>query len=241
MPRLKNRLVPGDKPIIHADIRERRSRVIHFLKEMGAEVVEEKLIVGDYVVSERVCIERKTVGDLISSIYTGRLFDECKRMRETYSIPVLILEGYLPLIFKISKIPASSIWGALSSIILNFNVRVLPSPNTLSTAGIIYRMAYHEQIKEKSTPTIRSKPKFSNIAEQQIFLLCGLPGIGPNLAKELLKKFKTPIRALNALANANVISTGKTEKLAPPLGDVQGIGPKKAMKCKKVLVSEYKG
>jgi len=239
MPRLKNRLVPEEKPIIHADIRERRSRVVHFLKEMGAEVIEEKLIVGDYIVSERVCIERKTVGDLISSIYTGRLFDECKRMRETYPIPVLILEGYLPLIFKISKIPASSVWGALSSIILNFNVRVLPSPNTVSTAGIIYRMAYHEQIKEKSTPTIGSKPKFSSVAEQQIFLLCGLPGIGPNLAKELLKKFKTPIKALNALANASVISAGKTEKLAPPLGDVQGIGPKKALKCRKVLISEY--
>ena len=239
MPRLKNRLVPEEKPIIHADIRERRSRVVHFLKEMGAEVIEEKLIVGDYIVSERVCIERKTVGDLISSIYAGRLFDECKRMRETYPIPVLILEGYLPLIFKISKIPASSVWGALSSIILNFNVRVLPSPNTVSTAGIIYRMAYHEQIKEKSTPTIRSKPKFSSVAEQQIFLLCGLPGIGPNLAKELLKKFKTPIKALNALANASVISAGKTEKLAPPLGDVQGIGPKKALKCRKVLISEY--
>jgi len=240
MPRLKNRSTIENHPIIHADVRERRSRVIHFLKEMGAEVIEENLLVGDYIVSGRVCIERKTIGDLISSIYTGRLFDECKRMRETYPIPVLILEGYLPLIFKISKIPASSVWGALSSIILNFNVRVLPSPNTMSTAGIIYRMAYHEQIKEKSTPTIRSKPKFSNIYEQQIFLLCGLPGIGPNLAKELLRKFGTPIKALNALANANITSTGKTEKLDPPLRDVQGIGPKKALKCKRVLVSKYK-
>ena len=59
---------------IVADEREKNSQVPNLLKIMGVFVDYEQLAVGDYIVSSETVIERKTVYDLISSVYDGRLF-----------------------------------------------------------------------------------------------------------------------------------------------------------------------
>ena len=59
---------------IVADEREKNSQVPNLLKSMGVFVDYEQLAVGDYIVSSETVIERKTVYDLISSVYDGRLF-----------------------------------------------------------------------------------------------------------------------------------------------------------------------
>ena len=52
-----------------------------------------QLKVGDYIVSPESAIERKTIQDLLNSIYDGRLFVQCSQLTEHYVKPVLIIEG----------------------------------------------------------------------------------------------------------------------------------------------------
>ena len=50
------------------------------------------LQVGDYVLTPDVCVERKSVGDLIGSLNSGRLYTQATAMTRHYSRPVLLIE-----------------------------------------------------------------------------------------------------------------------------------------------------
>jgi DNA excision repair protein ERCC-4 len=55
------------------DMREFRSTLPPILHEQGMKIVPCTLIVGDYVLSPNICIERKSIADLIGSFQSGRL------------------------------------------------------------------------------------------------------------------------------------------------------------------------
>jgi DNA excision repair protein ERCC-4 len=78
---------------IVVDERERRSGIPDLLRQAGALIDFAQLKVGDYVVSPKTAIERKTIQDLLNSIYDGRLFVQCSQLNEHYAKPVLIVEG----------------------------------------------------------------------------------------------------------------------------------------------------
>src|SRR5918999_1839340 len=78
---------------IVVDERERKSRIPDILRQAGATIDFAQLKVGDYIVSPETAIERKTIQDLINSIYDGRLFVQCSQLTEHYVKPVLIIEG----------------------------------------------------------------------------------------------------------------------------------------------------
>jgi len=56
------------------------------------EVLPCQLTVGDYVLSPTVCIERKSIRDLISSFKNGRLFNQVETMLQHYTNPMLLIE-----------------------------------------------------------------------------------------------------------------------------------------------------
>ena len=60
---------------IVVDEREKNSQIPNLLKIMGVFVDYKQLVVGDYIVSPETVIERKTIHDLINSIYDGRLYE----------------------------------------------------------------------------------------------------------------------------------------------------------------------
>jgi DNA excision repair protein ERCC-4 len=78
---------------ILVDERERKSGIPDLLRRAGATIDFAQLKVGDYVVSPETAIERKTIQDLLNSIYDGRLFIQCSQLIEHYIKPVLIVEG----------------------------------------------------------------------------------------------------------------------------------------------------
>lgn len=78
---------------IVVDERERKSGIPDLLRQAGAIIDFAQLKVGDYVVSPKTAIERKTIQDLLNSIYDGRLFVQCSQLNEYYAKPVLIVEG----------------------------------------------------------------------------------------------------------------------------------------------------
>src|SRR5215207_10431714 len=75
------------------DHREVRSGIPDALAAAGIELKPEQLPAGDYLISDRLVVERKTGADLAASIKDRRLFEQIERLREAYAAVVLLVEG----------------------------------------------------------------------------------------------------------------------------------------------------
>jgi len=82
----------AEPPRIVVDVREFRSSLPSLLHGRNMVVVPCMLTVGDYVLSPNICIERKSVRDLISSFKNGRLFNQAETMLQHYKYPMLLIE-----------------------------------------------------------------------------------------------------------------------------------------------------
>lgn len=79
-------------PRVIVDVREFRSSLPSLLHGKSIVVVPCMLTVGDYVVTPDICVERKSVRDLIGSFSNGRLFNQVESMMEHYKSPMLLIE-----------------------------------------------------------------------------------------------------------------------------------------------------
>jgi len=178
---------------IFADIGE-NPFIVDALIEMGAAVTERAMEVGDFLVSDRLVIERKTVSDFESSVIDGRLFDQAMRM-EQYDIPVLVLEGER----RIGRIHKNAFVGALVALVVDFGIQVLYTDNEEETAKLIFALAKREQIAERRPIRLLDKRKAHTLEHQQLRVLESFPDIGPVMSKKLLEQFRT----LNAVFRAD--------------------------------------
>lgn len=80
------------KPRVVIDVREFRSSLPSLLHGRGIDIVPCMLTVGDYVLSPSICIERKSISDLIGSLANGRLYNQAETMMEHYRSPMLLIE-----------------------------------------------------------------------------------------------------------------------------------------------------
>jgi DNA excision repair protein ERCC-4 len=78
---------------IVVDEREKKSGIPGLLKGIGINLEIKTLPIGDYIVAPETVVERKTISDLVSSVFDGRLFDQCNRLKEHYQFPILLIEG----------------------------------------------------------------------------------------------------------------------------------------------------
>jgi len=204
-----------------------RRDIVNYLRLSGFTVDIQKLDVCDFVVSDRVGIERKDTSDFLGSMKDGRLFKQAKSMSEVYEKPILILEGQMSRALKRSRMKPASIYGALSSLALDYGLSIIPTENPDTTAVLLHRLAYREQVKEERPVQLRSVNRNMPPHQQQLFLLSGLPQIGTSLAEELLHNFDTPYEVIREFVEAEIKTskTGKTKKLLGPLTEVKGVGP----------------
>ena len=73
-------------------MREFRSALPSLLHEFGGQIEPVTLEIGDYVLTPDLCIERKSIPDLIGSLNSGRLYNQCVAMTRYYRIPALLIE-----------------------------------------------------------------------------------------------------------------------------------------------------
>lgn len=83
--------IEGSHTIV-VDLREFRSELPTLLHVRGVRVAPVTLTIADYVLTPAICVERKATSDLISSLQTGRLYDQCKAMCEYYERPLILIE-----------------------------------------------------------------------------------------------------------------------------------------------------
>ncbi|CAK3981501.1 DNA repair [Lecanosticta acicola] len=82
----------AEPPRVVVDVREFRSSLPSLLHGRSMVVVPCMLTVGDYVLTPDICIERKSVRDLISSFSDGRLYNQAETMLQHYKSPMLLIE-----------------------------------------------------------------------------------------------------------------------------------------------------
>ncbi|WFD42905.1 DNA repair protein RAD16 [Malassezia psittaci] len=79
-------------PSIVVDMREFRSSLPSLLHAAGMQVTPCTLQVGDYVIASDMCVERKSLTDLVQSLNSGRLYTQCEAMSVHYQHPILLIE-----------------------------------------------------------------------------------------------------------------------------------------------------
>lgn len=206
-----------EKPIkIIVDVREKNiAKLLHKYADVELKTLE----VGDYVLSDRVVVERKTSEDFVNSIIDKRLFSQLKNLKKVEK-PLLIIEGE-----NFSRIHENALKGAILSVIFDFGIPILFTKNVDETVDLLIKIAEKEQLKEKRPITIRYGKTTMSLKEQQRFIVESLPDVGGALADRLLKHFKTVER----------VFTAKEDELM----EVEGVGEERAKKIRKVLTAKY--
>lgn len=206
-----------------ADHREASSSVLREIHRLDIEVEVQQLEVGDFILSERVGVERKTVKDFLQSIIDGRLLEQAKNLAETFERPILILEGKD--LYTQRGIHPNAVRGTLACVSVDYHIPILNTENEKETAKMIESIAGREQKEGKTEIPVRSERKSLTLTELQRFVVEGLPGISAVLAKRLLDHF----------GSVEMVMKASEEELR----EVHGIGNEKARDIRRVLEAEY--
>ena len=227
LPYLKEKKKNDEQPTIIVDSREASSaaKIVKGLIERGVNVKTEALEKGDYILSDQCAVERKTVHDFVYTLTRRYLFEQLFRLKEAYPKSLILLEGYLPIIYKFSHIQPVAVWGAMFTLAKN-GIAMVNTASYKETVDFLYVAARQEQIVEKRAPTVHSFKKIDTLTDAQVYFVASLPNIGREKATAILESYQTP---LNALINADDWS--KT---------VDGLGPVITNKVREVLNTPYK-
>jgi Fanconi anemia group M protein len=212
---------PGVIQII-MDERERNSDLKMLLEKLGAQVRMRTLNVGDFILSDRIVVERKTRADFESSIIDGRMFRQAASMSQ-FPKPMMIIEGEA---FE-GRINRNAMLGAISSLMLDHSIQIFFTLDQGRTAELLFALAKREQASESRPVRMKGDKRATTMAQQQQMIIECLPNVGPLFAQALLAKFGTVEKVMRA-----------TEK---QLLAVKRMGPKRAKLIRKVLSDQWKG
>ncbi|MFH2219880.1 MAG: ERCC4 domain-containing protein [Pseudomonadota bacterium] len=207
---------------IIVDYRETASGIIDLLKREDVSVEITKVSYGDYIINDAVTIERKTARDFLISIVDGRFFNQLSRLKNHGANPILLIEGNP---YKTDlKFDRMAIRGALLSAKTAWCVPVIYSRSVEDTATILIMIGKQHQ-NQCDVVALRGGYRPKKLRSKQLYLLQGLPQVGPTLAKRLIKHFKSASNVMNASVRE--------------LTAVDGIGKTSAEKIREMLDSEF--
>lgn len=202
----------------------------------GLKVSIQPLPVGDFLLltspssgKKPVLIERKTVVDFANSIRDNRVWGQAKLLveaadRDDYQ-PFIVIEGWLGVLEKYRGWRIQSILRVIDTLMLEYGIPVLNTPNKRSTiAWLIAKAKSLGKTEEKRIYRLRVEKKPMTIHERILYVAEGL--VGPTIARKLLKEFKT----LKNLANADI----------KQLMLIEGIGEKRAREIYLIFNTEWR-
>ncbi len=208
---------PGPK--IMADHREQSGGVIRHLHALQCNVELRTLDVGDFVLSDRVCVERKECADFVNSLLDGRLFEQLQSLGG-YPKPLLVLEGES--LWGHRNISPDALMGAMGSILVDHGIPVVQTRDAEETARLMVAIAKREQGLAGRKMALRGGKSTMTDLQRLQFILAGFPGIDQVRADALLDHFGS----LKAIFDA-------TEG---DLALVDGIGEKTAATMRRLLL-----
>ncbi len=185
----------------------------------------ETLAVGDYVLSDRVAVERKSVADFLDTLTGGdrSMFEQIGDLSRNYARPVVIIEGED--LYGERNVHPNAIRGAIASLAVDYGASVLRTTDQGDTAELLETIARREQETRDRSVQVHGEKAAKTLAEQQEYVVSSIADIGPVTAEALLTEFQT-VEA--------VMTARKDDLLA-----VSGVGEVTADRIREVVGSEY--
>jgi ERCC4-type nuclease len=178
----------------------------------------EHLAVGDYWLDRGIVIERKTYADFAVSLADGRLFPQAAKLARCRHRPVILLEGPRPP--RMPNVHPHALKGAMVSLAVVWRLPVLYARDPGESLRIL-RFLGHQLGTSDHGLLKRYDRKPKRLASRRLYMLQGLPGVGPALAHRLLLEFRSVERVVTADEEA--------------LTRVRGIGRKKAANIRELV------
>lgn len=215
-------------PRVVVDVREFRSSLPSLLHGRSMVIVPCMLTVGDYVLSPNICVERKSVGDLISSFKDGRLYNQAETMFQHYKSPMLLiefdqnksftLEPFADLSGNLSSINPANVPSDLQSklvlLTLAFpKLRIIWSSSPYQTAEIFESLKAQEE-EPDPIAAVRAGLDKDQKADEQPFNLQPeeMLGVVPGVTPKNITNIKIELENVKEVANSTV------EELEPMVG-----------------------
>ena len=208
---------------IYVDHREKGNQIVRHLAEQDFIVENQKLDVGDYLLSKDVAVEYKTVKDFVDSLVDGRLLSQLKRIKSAFRKPLVIIEGEEDL-YSVRNVHPNAIRGMLATIAISYGIPILQTKSSEETAHIMSAIAKREQ-KDSSSILQEHTSKPVTLKRQQEYFISSLPNLGTNIARLLLREFKTV---------KNIVNASEED-----LKVIENLGSQKAKQIKDLFESEY--
>jgi len=208
------------------DFREQRSGVVEEIGKLADKIFFElvTLPVGDYLIEDKIIIERKTLSDFLVSIKNGRIFQQAYRIAQSGKNGLIILEGDKSMVDS-SSMSRRAVQGALIHLEVFVGIPVIRSLNVQETAALMVDILHQCQQQQLPRPKhiISGNPgiRINKKQRQKLFLIQNLPGIGTKKGLALLKSFSTI---------ENIMNTSQAD-----LTKVKGIGKKLAERIYAIL------
>jgi len=132
------RSATSEPPRVIVDMREFRSSLPSMLHGAGMQVIPCTLQVGDYILTNTMCVERKSLSDLIQSFNSGRLYTQCELMSIHYQHPILLIEFDQGKSFSLQTINESKSGPRATAI----NSRTKPSEIDIQSKLVLLTIAF---------------------------------------------------------------------------------------------------
>ena len=211
--------VPDSRWTLDIDPRERAARLPELAQACGAfDVHVRQLAIGDYLIAGRVVVERKTYADFAASLVDGRLFPQAAALARSPHRPVILLEGPRPA--RLPAVHPHALQGAIASLAVMWRLPLIHS-QTPEDSLRIFRFIAVQSCRTDAGVLKRYDRKPKRLVSRRLYVLQGLPGVGPAIAQRLLARFGSIARAIVADAAA--------------LMEIDGIGPRKAARIRELV------
>ncbi|XP_049301465.1 DNA repair endonuclease XPF [Anopheles funestus] len=179
-------------PRVIVDMREFRSDLPCLIHRRGIDVVPLTITIGDYIITPEICVERKSISDLIGSLNSGRLYNQCVQMTRYYAKPILLIEFdqnkpfHFQRYFMVSNAGSSGssssgssynedIMAKLQLLTIHFpKLRLVWSPSPYSTAQLFEEL---KQGKAEPDPDVAVKVGSDEAANDEHDTLDGLANV----------------------------------------------------------------
>lgn len=123
------------KKKLYLVVDDRENGVLNeWLINLGVECVIQRLKVGDYI-TDKVCIERKTIDDFCGSILDGRIEHQVEEMKKNFKYNFVLISGRVS--DRTSKIDEHCVLGKITSLIVKHGVNVICVDNDEQMAYVI--------------------------------------------------------------------------------------------------------
>ncbi len=205
--------------LLRVDFSERHAALLNLARASGDfDIRLEHLAVGDYLVDGGVLVERKTYTDFATSLVDGRLFPQAAALARSPHRPVILLEGPKPP--RMPDVHPHALKGAIVSLAVIWRLPVIHARNPEDALHVLRCLA-HQLGRTEPGVLQRYDRKPKRLESRKIYMLQGLPGVGPALANRLLLKFGTVEHVITADESMLV--------------QVRGIGMRKAQRIRRVV------